>query len=555
MATAQFVSQFQSGNAQFVSHFTPAEPVDPPGDSASVINGFPAFLYFSTIPGTIYSGVLIPPAPPVNPEFPFWLLDPAAIRCLLVEVAVLSGGEIVRYLSSRPFRSAASDAPGNTVYQSVVVGSSVRTVERMGVDSENAYLSFGDIELSNVDGALDDWLIDDIWSNRPIRVYLGDVRWPRADYQTVFDGVVEDIGTRSRNSINLKLRDKLQRLNMPVIETTLGGTTNNKNQLIPLTFGECHNVSPLLTNPATLEYQVHRGTMERLIEVRDNGVPVAATPSLGAGKFTLPVQPFGRVTASVQGDKPFGVWLTTAKQLIERLVTAYGDPSNRFEAVDLDSTQLAAFDSANPQPLGVYLSSRENMLNLCNRIAAAVGARLVMSRSGQLRLIKVELPAPGTQFEITPDDILLGSMRVTDKLPVQAGISIGFCRNWTVQDPLDTRIPNAHKDLYARDWLITTSSDGATKTNYRMDGDPEQADNFLLTEVDAAAEATRLLNLFKTPRFVIGFDATARALQLELGQAINITYPRFGLQAGKAGMVIGLSPDWDRAQVSVEVLV
>lgn len=482
-----------------------------------------------------------------------WLEDQSAIRCLLVEVSVKSGTEITRYLSSRPFKSASGDTPANTVYNPIVMGSSVRTVERMSVLDQSASLSFGDIELANHDGSIDGWL-SDIWNNRPIKVLIGDVRWTRAEFQIVFAGIVEDAGSRSRDTLNLKLRDKLQRLNTPITETTLGGSTNNKNQLIPLTFGECHNVSPLLTNPATLEYQAHAGPMERVIEVRDNGVPVDATPNLPAGKFTLSVAPFGRITASVQGDNP-GAWNNTAKKIIERLVTGYGEATNRFTSGDLDTANLSAFDTANPQVLGIYLPQRENVLVVCNQVAATVGARLVMSRAGLLKLIKIELPAPGTPFAITTADVIANSMYIAEKLPVQAGFKLGFAKNWTVQEPLDTRIPNEHKDLYAREWLSATSKDSLTKTDYRLDGEPEQIGTYFLTEVHASAEAARLLNLFKTPRFIVSFDATARLLQLELGQAVTITYPRFGMNAGKSGMVVGLSPDWDSALVSVEVLI
>lgn len=484
-----------------------------------------------------------------------WLEDQSAIRCILVEVAVKSGAsEITRYLSSRPFKSASGDTPANTVYDPIIIGSSVQTVERMNVTDQQASISYGDIELANLDGSLDSWLFD-IWSNRAINVLIGDVRWTRAEFQVIFAGIVEDIGSRSRDTLNLKLRDKLQRLNTPVTETTLGGTTSNKNQLIPLTFGECHNLSPLLTNPATLEYQVHGGQMERLIEVRDNGVPVTATATLATGKFTLAATPYGKITASVQGDKPSATWNNTAKKIIERLVTGYGEATNRFVSGDLDASNLTAFDTANPQVLGIYFSERENVLDVCNQVAATVGSRLVMSRAGLLKLIKIELPAPGTPFTITADDVLVGSMRISEKLAVQAGFKLGFAKNWTVQDALDTRIPNAHKDLYAKEWLTVSAKDATTKTDYKLDGEPEQIDTYFLTETDASAEATRLLNLFKTPRFIITFDATARLLQLELGQAVTITYPRFGMDAGKNGMVVGLSPDWDSARVSVEVLI
>lgn len=522
---------------------------------SNTINTTPAAITVQGVTATIISGGSIPEPPPVNTNYPSWLNDPSAIRCILVEVQAKSGSsEVNRFLSSRPFKSASTDIPANTVYNPIVIGSSVRTVERLEITSNAASISFGDIEMDNHDGSIDSWL-SDIWSNRAIRVYLGDVRWTRAEFQPVFDGVVEDIGSRSRTTLNLKLRDKLQRLNTPVTEVTLGGTTNNKNQLLPLLFGECHNITPLLTNPATLEYQVHNGIVERIVEIRDNGVPVSGVATLSTGKFTLNASPAGKITCTAQGDKPSGTWNNTAKKIIERLVTAYGEPNTRFTTGDLDTTSLNTFDAANPQTLGIYLSNRENVLSICNKIASTVGSRLVMTRDGKLKLVKIELPASGTPFIITDADVITGSLYISRKLEVKAGVKLAYCKNWSVQENLDTRIPSSHKVLHSREWLVTVARDNTVKSDYRIDGEPEQEETFFLTEAHASAEAVRLLNLFKTIRYIVTFKATAKLFQLQLGQAVTLTYPRFGLDAGKSGMVVGLSPDWDRGLIDVEVFV
>lgn len=77
----------------------------------------------------------------------------------------------------------------------------------------------------------------------------------------------------------------------------------------------------------------------------------------------------------------------------------------------------------------------------------------------------------------------------------------------------------------------------------------------LLRAVDAQAEALRRLNLWKTQRTVYRFTGYAHLLTLELGQALTLTAPRFGLDAGKTGMVIGLQSDWINRRVTVEVLI
>lgn len=484
-------------------------------------------------------------------QFTDWLSEGSAVRCILVEaLARVSGIETTRYLSTRAF----FDDAANRLYDPIIVGNSVRIVERLSLDGEST-LNFGDIEIHNLDGALDSWL-DDIWANRDVSAFIGDVTWDRVDFRPIFVGVTEDIDSKDNTTLNIKIRDKLAKLNTPVTDQTLGGTTSNKNELMPLCFGECHNVNPLLADPATLDYRVHNGQIERVIEIRSNGAPGTSTDTLSIGKFVPDVNPQGtKITASVQGDKPSGTWLKTTKQIIERLVTDFGETNNQFDSGDLDSSNLSTFDAANQQPIGVYLSRRENVKQLCDEIANSVGAQMVMSREGKLQLHKIDLPPPGTPTQITTADIIDNTITIAERPAVVAAVKVGFAKNWSVQDSLDTGIPQEHKDLFSKEWLTTTSEDSTTKTNYRLDAEPEQIDTFLLTESDASSEATRRLNLSKTPRHVISFSGTPSLIELQLGDAVTITHPRFGLAGGKTGMVIGMSVDWQNLNIDVEIFV
>ena len=46
-----------------------------------------------------------------------------------------------------------------------------------------------------------------------------------------------------------------------------------------------------------------------------------------------------------------------------------------------------------------------------------------------------------------------------------------------------------------------------------------------------------------------------QSLLLELGGTVTITHPRFGMSAGKTGIVAKLTPDWIKMRVGVEVLI
>lgn len=486
-------------------------------------------------------------------DFLAWLKDPSALRVVLIEArAQVAGVETTFYMSTKGgYTTGAAEVPANEIYHAIAsVG--VLYTEQISLTG-SASLSAGDIEVENYNGARDNWT-GYVWTNRQLQAWIGDPRWPRADFRMIFNGIIADIAPRGRNALSLKLRDKLQRLNTPATDAKLGGTTPNKDAILPLAFGECHNVTPLLVDPATLAYQVHAGPVEGIFEVRDNGVPVPATTNNAAGTFTLAAQPFGTVTVSVQGDKP-SVYSNTAAKLVERLVTGYGKAADRFTAGDLDSANLAAFDAANPQPMGIPLPDRTNVLTACQALAGSVGAQLSMTRLGKLRLIRLALPAVGTPTEVHPKHMVERTLAPVERTEVVGAVRLSFNKNWTVQDNLVTGIPEGHKDLYATEWLTSTKTDAAVQATYKLAGDPVQQDTMLLRRTDADAEAQRRLDMWKVPRTVYEFEGVPELLTLELGQAIKVFHPRFGMAAGVTGMVISLAPDWLNGHVKVGFIV
>ena len=207
-----------------------------------------------------------------------WLEDPTSIRGILVEITVkdlqgiygTAGSENVIYLSNIGYVSGDSQ----TSYLPFLTGS-LQTTESISLDG-SLTMSFGDVAIANTNGERDDWLDNTkfIWTNRPIQVYLGDPRWqlatlndihdtPNGGFQKVFDGIVSDIDSSGRDVLNIKVRDKLQRLNEPLTDNKLGtnGTwgqgQTNQDSIRPLVFGEVFNISPILVDPSQLEYMFH----------------------------------------------------------------------------------------------------------------------------------------------------------------------------------------------------------------------------------------------------------------------------------------------------------
>lgn len=486
-----------------------------------------------------------------NSEFLSWVSSPSSMKCILVEVVVNVGGsDTTRYLSNCNYVTRPTDTPANQVYLPVLAGS-VSITEKLNIEG-SASLSFGDIELVN-NGELDTWM-NDVWNNRSIKIFVGDVTWIRSDFRQIFDGTVNRLDSRARNTLNIALRDKLERLNTAMSDTRLGGTTDNKDRLIPLCFGEVHNIEPLLINPSTLTYQVHNGAIESIIEVRDNGVPVTFTPNLAAGTFTLAATPAGVITASVQGDKTGGTYRNTIGALIPFIVTTYGKSIDRFTTSDIDTSQVSTFSAANSQPVGLYLTERTNVLEVCAMLASSVGAQVVMSRTGLLRILKISLSSFGTPTVVTADNMIMNSLHPSERLDVRAAVKIAYAKNWTVQTNLQTGIPEAHKNLFEQEWLSTTQTDSTVATLYRLNTEPEQEDTLLLTTTDASTEATRRLNIWKVQRNIWTYDGTPDLMLETLGNYQTLYNSRFGMQYGITGQIVGISQDWASAKVTFDIL-
>lgn len=484
-------------------------------------------------------------------QFEAWLATTGpAYRCVLVEaVAQISGVESTLRMSTTGYTDNAL-----AVRYPALLSGKIEFTERLSLEGSPS-ASQGDIRIINVNGERDHWL-GYVWSNRPVRVYIGDSRWARAGFRLFLDGVADDLTASDDNYLSIKLRNKLQRLNAPVTEDKVGGTGPNADALAPVMLGECFNASPVLTDPAAHEYQFGRAGCERMIEARDTGVPITVTADLAAGKFSHTQAPTtnGLITCSAQGERPGGVYINTIAPIVRHLATAYGAASLRLSVTDIDDANFADFDVAHPQPVGVYLRERANVNTSCQDLAASVGAQVVMSRLGKLQLVKVDLPAPGLPVAIRQADIVADSFALESRPAVLAAVRLGYCRNWSVQAGLQSGIPSEHKVLYADEWRTVTVRDSGVAAQYQIYEEPAQANTNLLREADAQAEAERRLDLRRVPRTVYKFTGLTALFGLTLGRRVTLKHQRYGLQSGVDGIVMALRFNLQDWTVQVEAL-
>lgn len=499
-----------------------------------------------------------------------WLETPNIVRIALVQAQVLVSGTLTtRYLSTH------SVTVGGIEYLPIIKGNI--TLDETIATDYSASISFGDIELVNTTGEYDSWL-NHVWVNKSIKIYVGSLPLPGTatalnDFELVLDGLIADIDSKSRTQLNLKIRNKLEKLNTSVSENLLGNyfqgntvpetTTVNqfRNNLKPLVFGEVHNITPLLTDPTLLEYMVNSEAVEQIIEVRDSGVPVpfeiSGTIAIPPGSFRLLRAPSGAITCSVQGVKrTVNVALASANTNYTNSVSNTIATILKFYGEQLDYSEIhpGSFNgSLGTQAVGIYVQDRVNVLNLCQEIAKSSGLTISTTRTGQVKLIDVSIPTSASTT-IQESDTILNSLQLSQKLDVIAGIKLGYAKNWTVQTNLLTAIPEQHKNLYATEWLESTQTDTSAKIDYEVTTESALKPSYLIDKAQADAVALKKLNLFKAQRKVYTMTCTAKFLSLEVGDAVNLIASRFGLSAGVLGLVVSTKPNWLRGTIEIGVL-
>ena len=498
-----------------------------------------------------------------------WLKSDTAKRCVLIRANVqIAGVESTRLLSNKNFGT----------YQPIIAGG-VSFSESLSLDG-SVSVSNGAIDFHNINGEIDSWL-DDVWKNRKIDILLGDEFWPESDFYLIFSGIIAEQPTASdRLKITLTLADKLQRLNTTVSDTKLGGTSPNADKLLPLLLGEAFNISPLLVDNAIHQYRVNLRSMERIIEVRDNGIPVAFTPDLANGTFVLNQQPVGTITCDAQGDN-VGGYVNDAAGIIKRLVKEFGTVANRF----IDSELFLTSDLTANLPgdgsrtldtqmggnivleqqvtqgaavsgyavLGEYITEKTNLLELCNKLASSIGARVAMTRTGILYIVRLQLPQPSTGTSVTAANIRERTLTATT-VPVVAAQKLGYCKNYTVQSTVADGVPADQQNLFAQEWPFTSTwFDNFAADKYKLIINPDTVETSLQAKEDADLETRRRGAIFGSQRRVYSYEGTPDLLVESLGSPQFLQHSRFGLQSGTTGQLVQIESDFLAAKINIGI--
>lgn len=481
-------------------------------------------------------------------EYLAWL-GKDAVRLLLADLTAYSGAPVARYLATGPFVTRPIDTPANTIYTDTLLDAPDFSAQLSELFMGRSLPSYGDLRVLNYNGDYDAWL-EDGWDGRAITLKHGAPDWNVPDFRPVLTGVVADIDAPARDVISFKLRDKTHLFDVPVQTTLIGGSTANKDMPVPLCFGQCFNVEPVLTVAASHTYQVHDGQIEAITDVRDNGVTVAYTPDLAAGTFTLAAPPAGRVTADVKGAKPSGSYLTTCADLVQHLAIHRAG----LATADLDTASFTALNVSCAQTLGLYIRERRNLIDVVDDLVTSIGGFWTFTRAGLLRLGRLEAPGGTPDLTLIADDIEEASIAMVARRLPRASVRLGYAKNWTPQDPdaLAGAVSEANRALYAAPYSVAKATNSVS-TKHLLAPNPDVAETLIVDATEAATEATRRAALAAVVRTTVRLTTYAQALSANLGDVVDLTHPRFGYSAGELAVVVGIRDRVSANRVELEV--
>lgn len=489
------------------------------------------------------------------PEIISWLNTSQHIKCILADISEV--GNSVK--TTFNFSSTAYYDSG-VLYDACITGG-LSFTESLSVEGTPS-LGFGSLDIVNI-GGINDSFLEYVWNKRSIKIYLGDPSWPKSDFVLIFDGLVQDITAPSETTLSFSLFDKLQRLNDPITEKTLKSTSysqNTQDNVLPLLFGECFNISPLLVDNGSTQsggqvYMVHDGPIQGIIEVRDNGIPIAVEPDLATGTFELLTAPYGTITCSAQGSA--GPYSNTIPDIIKKIVTTYGTVENKFLAADVSFE-----DITNTSPVGVYSNDRRNILEACTELAKSINANLVcpsvtvdngVVSNSKLKLIEIKPPTGTPKYYLNDSNMLLNSLSISERFAVKPSIKLGYCKNYTVQNTVADGVNPTSK--FEDEYIFVTSINGTKRALYRDSGDVTEESVLLISTSAAQSESDKRLALWEEQRYIISASYLPHLIFVQLGDIVNIQSSRFGLSAGKLGMVYSVTRNWVTGQVDIGVLV
>jgi len=478
------------------------------------------------------------------------------------------------------YATAPADTPPSQPFRGVLQSFSF-TRSIMQGDIGRFTTGAGNLKISNADAEYDFLQLSYAIDGRPISIRVGRPDQPYAETYPLAK-LTATGWNNDTESVSIDLVDYSYKLEVPMQPHTYGGTggadggSDLAGKRKPLAFGNTLNITPVLLVPSLLIYQAHDGAMQAVDAVYDRGVPltsggnvanyaalVAASVTAGQfvtclaeGLFKLGSSPAGTVTADVKGDKTDGYIVRTADiaRWALRRRTVLTDPD------DLYTASFDAVNTAQPAPIDYFIGPDDNLTvaafieNVMGGIGGWGGHRL----DGTFEVRIFQAPSGDPVASFTRADMVGGDIKKEplpeSYRPPRWRWRVPYQRCWTVQTDLAGAVTAARKAFVAEPYRLAEATSSTILTDHPFAQDRDPVQSYFSNAADAATEAARLINLFKTTRAIYRMPLPRRALRREMGDVIRVTHDRFDLRAGRLMVVLESDAKVDFENASLDTV-
>lgn len=491
---------------------------------------------------------------------PLALPEGAVVHAVTLQPRRRSDGAVVTFrFATRDFSTgpADPDLPSTRFVQAVSQPMDYRRALSALTRGRRAAPAFGTVVLVSDGGDLDTLLTDYAWDDRPVEVRAGGLGWPWAALRTVLSGRITDC-TGDARRIVLGIADPAERLRKPLQANSYAGTggleggPELKGRPKPLCFGQVANLEPVPVDPANLKYQVHDGPIAGVDAVYVNGSAWSVNPSPGPGQYAADLSsgivtlggsapPQGIVTADVRGDAA-GTYVDSTALIVDRLLrqrAGYGD-------ADMGGL------SAPAGTIGVYFRDPVTAEAAIDRIAEGTGCWAGWSREGRFGLRM--LGQIGTAKGRLGNGDLLDLACAAAPPPVWK-VSVGFRRTWRVLNDNEVAgaVSAAERARLTAEQGFSLAEDPAVQVL-----SPNAAEmtvpGLFAEAADAQALAEHLLAWYGRPLRAWSLPVRGRLHDFDVGDAVTLTHPRFGFDAGADLFIDEIREDAARGAVTLVAL-
>lgn len=467
--------------------------------------------------------------------------------------------------------TASNDTPANTAVEGRLTGSFLLRREIAGGSAGRfggliATTITSELEIANADRELDELLTGYV-DGRAVRLKIGTTSlsggstvMPRYDALQLAHTAIAGTFGADQDTLRLRLRDQGLELQGEIQTRTYAGTGGREGGAAlagrskPLLLGRAANIQAQLIDEAYLVYQVTTGAVSSIAPY-DSGVaiPIAsnhatyggmlaancppgqAVTCLNEGVFRLQIVASGAVTADVLTA------VDSTAGLIDLILQEAGVPAARRSI-----TTIADADDDEPgyfQPAG----SNASIESVIAALAEAAGASFGTDRSGVYRLVWLDRDAlaGAADFSFGWNDLV-----DLERLPLPYGVPwrgwvIGSERNWTVQSPseLAGNVSEARRQYLEREYRAVRTADPEVAVNHQTSRETDLVPTFYYTGAPAVRFGNRMAAWYSSGRGLYRAIVKTALCQIEVGDIVEITAPRWGLDAGLKCMAVGVTDD------------